>query len=63
VRGLAGGWGCERLAWPLVVSAGGIDVFLRQLELMETTEDLIRMERTNINHMEIKKDLIGRLLV
>jgi len=32
-------------------------VFPRQLELKETTEDFIRMDCTNINHMEIKKAL------
>jgi len=34
-------------------------VFPRQLELKETTEDFIRMDCTNINHMEIKKALKG----
>ena len=34
-------------------------MFPRQLELKETTEDFIRMDCTNINHMEIKKALKG----
>ena len=34
-------------------------MFPGQLELKETTEDFIRMDCTNINHMEIKKALKG----